>query len=83
VTSNKQLAKWVNGESIHRDGSDGGECCPDFSCCRPDLLVPANERQLFANSSSDVRYSLLMGYLSKALADKKVYITSEDTWPKH
>jgi len=28
---NEQLAKWVNGESIHNKERD--ECCPDFSCC--------------------------------------------------
>jgi hypothetical protein len=25
-----------------------GECCPDFSCCRPDMAAPLEERKRIA-----------------------------------
>lgn len=34
-----QLFKWYNGESLHNGKNDSeGECCPDFSCCVPELF---------------------------------------------
>ena len=33
-----QLDEWVKGNPIHNNVDD--ECCPDFSCCRPELLAP-------------------------------------------
>lgn len=32
----RQCLKWVNGKSEHNAIDD--ECCPDFSCCMPDLF---------------------------------------------
>jgi hypothetical protein len=32
-----QAEAWVRGESKHNDIDN--ECCPDFSCCRPDLFI--------------------------------------------
>lgn len=31
-----QLMLWVNGKSLHNTVDD--ECCPDFSCCFPDMF---------------------------------------------
>jgi hypothetical protein len=31
----KQLEGWLEGRSIHNRVDD--ECCPDFSCCVPEL----------------------------------------------
>ena len=31
-----QLMMWVNGQPKHNTVDN--ECCPDFSCCYPDLL---------------------------------------------
>jgi hypothetical protein len=45
----EQLREWVKGNPIHNDaGVDGGECCPDFSCCSPELLAPRKVREAFA-----------------------------------
>lgn len=41
----KQLEEWVKGNSIHDTEID--ECCPDFSCCCPDLLADEIERIAF------------------------------------
>ena len=35
TTCNIQLILWVLGFSIHNKYGD--ECCPDFSCCAPEL----------------------------------------------
>ena len=32
----EQMFKWVNGNPTHNHIDD--ECCPDFSCCYPDLF---------------------------------------------
>lgn len=32
-----QMLAWAQGRSYHEPIND--ECCPDFSCCRPDLFV--------------------------------------------
>lgn len=40
----KQLENWVVGISTHNIIDD--ECCPDFSCCKPELFEPARERRL-------------------------------------
>ena len=64
---NEQLAKWVNGESIHNKERD--ECCPDFSCCNPDVTTPAEERVKFLNASESERHGMLFGFLGKALME--------------
>lgn len=72
MTSEEQLQKWLNGDSVHNDTRD--ECCPDFSCCRPDLLAPAEERELFIQAQDDERMRLLGMFLGRALSGKRVYI---------
>lgn len=63
MTPAEQLELWVNGNSVHnhertiiledKDGSEkviqmeGGECCPDFSCCKPQLQWPEETRFRF------------------------------------
>jgi hypothetical protein len=42
--SDGQLMSWLRGISGHN--LDDG-CCPDFSCCRPELRVPLEEREAF------------------------------------
>lgn len=32
-----QMVKWAMGEPYHNRIDD--ECCPDFSCCRPDMFT--------------------------------------------
>ena len=72
MTNAEQLAKWAAGESIH-----GDQCCPDFSCCEPELKAPDAERRLFMERP-ELREQLCIGYLGRALAalgkDKEVHI---------
>ena len=51
MTSEEQLDRWVAGESVHNDERD--ECCPDFPCCKVELLAPREEREKFVGASED------------------------------
>ena len=70
----EQLDSWVEGKSIHLPE----QCCPDFSCCRPELLAPKEVREVFAaaykTDNEAVQMRMLMEFLSKAFDTKKVYI---------
>ncbi len=79
----QQLTEWVKGNSIHNKDRD--ECCPDFSCCRPELLAPVHERKAFAKYylSGDEKSAngMLMAFLSRVLSkisDKKIYVTEQE-----
>lgn len=74
MNTDEQLTLWVDGKSFCPN--DDGECCPDFSCCRPELLAPEDERTLFAKANDEIRHGMLMGFLGRALAGfgKKVHI---------
>ena len=47
VTINKQLDLWKVGKSRH---NIGGGCCPDFSCCFPQLKASESEKMLFCDA---------------------------------
>ena len=80
----KQLERWVAGDPVHNDVRD--ECCPDFSCCQPDLLAPKDVRERFkaAIDAGDERAKMTMlgiflgAALAKAAPDKNIYIAGED-----
>jgi hypothetical protein len=40
-----QLAHWVEGRSLH--DHERNEHVPDYSCCRPELAVPKEVRELY------------------------------------
>lgn len=68
ISAEEQLDRWVQGESTHRHiESDGAitstrgdlfECCPDFSCCRPELLQPAEVRTKYPVLSDSEKQEL-------------------------
>ncbi len=62
MTPDEQIALWVAGDS--RCPNDQNECCPDFSCCNPKLLMPLAERQRFQQATQAEREPMLMGALS-------------------
>ena len=80
MTADEQLAEWVKGNS--QCPNDRGECCPDFSCCRPELLADEVMRKAFVNGTSETRNAFLGGYLGAAMSlaaeNKKVYIAGVD-----
>lgn len=59
---NQQLAKWVAGNSVHNGATPAeGECCPDFSCCRPELAWPSSRRLVFLLATDQDRQRMLRG----------------------
>lgn len=76
MTPEEQLRLWVEGESVH--DYDTPQCCPDFSCCKPELKVEKTVREAFVAANERERESMLMAFLGAALplmTDKKVYVT--------
>ena len=72
----KQLKLWVKGELIHNDERD--ECCPDFSCCQPQLLAPEHERKIFLEAyqkdDEKILMSMSIEFLGRAFSSQKVYV---------
>ena len=93
ISCDEQLRRWVNGESIHRlisnpqfEGDDS-ECCPDFSCCKTELLQPVEVRQAFAAADDEKRHGFLMTFLGAMIKcaaqeghtrDLEVYMAGKD-----
>ena len=86
MTYKEQLRLWVEGESVHDSDEKGEQCCPDFSCCKPELKAPKEERELFQQLYLDDKNNeyerMLMMFLGRALpllTDKRVYIAGGKT----
>lgn len=80
MTPEEQVDLWVRGESVHNTlGPGGGECCPDFSCCKPELLAPEAVRRRFKEAGKKERYQMLMEFLAALVEDhkKKVHIAGQ------
>ena len=45
AASRQQMISWLNGRPFHSPVTD--ECCPDFSCCYPDMLMSQEERNAY------------------------------------
>ena len=73
MTCNEQLKEWVEGNSIHNDARD--ECCPDFSCCEPELLADRQTRETFANANDETRHEMLLMFLGGYINSDKVYVS--------
>jgi len=81
----KQLREWLVGHPRHNGlkSDPRSECCPDFSCCKPEYLAPLEEREAFvaADQANDERQrgKMLGMFLGRLIAgefpDKKVAIT--------
>ena len=60
-----QVDLWVNGLSLHN--ADRDECCPDFSCCHPDLLSVWDTRKAFKEANRKDREEMRWIFLSKMI----------------
>lgn len=69
MTSREQIDAWVDGNPKHNN--ETGECTPDFSCCKPDLLAPLEDRERFRQALIDddekTVKEMLMIFLTKML----------------
>ena len=76
-----QLKNWLAGKPLHNYARD--ECCPDFSCCKPELLAPLHEREAFCLLSDKERMPMLMVFLQRLVSlafeesGKKVYVAGD------
>ena len=86
MTNIEQLDKWCDGESIHNgETSDEGICCPDFSCCTPEIVTPIEIRKrfrkAFVDGDEDTINKMLMmfmgGMLSVAGLSAEVILAGE------
>lgn len=57
MTQEEQLKLWEEGTPEHDDESD--RCCPDFSCCEPDLLATKEMREAFCRAYRSRNYGAL------------------------
>lgn len=74
-----QVKYWAKGIPTHNPVGD--ECCPDFSCCCPDLLAndEARRRFLIASDSGDdeLKTQMLMGFLGAAFDGHSIHIAGD------
>ena len=81
---------WYNiidetGHVVDRKRLDGGECCPDFSCCHPNLRAHKFTRERFCKAveedDQDTVDKMLMIFLGVLVATpeggEKVYVAGD------
>ena len=84
LTPDDQLEQWVAGESLCPNTR--GECCPDFSCCTPELLADYTTRRAFLDATDESRMSFLGMFLGAAFekaGNDKVYISGDTPTETH
>ena len=87
ISTDEQLARWVAGDPVHN--ASRGECCPDFSCCQPQLLASLDVRQRFKRACDEgdeqAKMAMLGGFLATACASAtadtgiEVYVSGDGT----
>ncbi len=71
-----QTQEWLKGNSIHN--TEYGECCPDFSCCVPEMKASDEERRKFVDHP-ELRDEMLAMFLGRMLRHEGCnVITSSD-----
>ena len=65
-----QLVEWLRGNPVHNVIRK--ECCPDFSCCSPELLWPIERRREFVEASDEHRDEMLFGALGMLVRSEAV-----------
>jgi len=75
-----QASRVIKTPPIHNETRD--ECCPDFSCCQPELLADEKTRRAFAEADDETRMSMLGMFLGAGLGrlveDGDVYLSGFD-----
>lgn len=78
ATCDEQLDAWIDGRSTHWGTPSNYQCCPDFSCCAPKLLMPVEARRAFkaADQAGRERFCVasLVGLVAESAA--KVHVIS-------
>lgn len=77
-TPEEQLRRWAAGDSVCPNTKH--ECCPDFSCCKPNLGWPLDKRAKFMSVGQGEREKMMMGALGALVEDAggKAHVTRGD-----
>jgi hypothetical protein len=59
---------------------DDSECCPDFSCCCPELLQPLEVRQAFAAADEKERMKWLGVFLGAMIHESKAELKGTNVY---
>lgn len=84
MSSEEQLERWVAGDSVHNGnpGDNDSECCPDFSCCKPELKWSQDLRIRFRDGDDNTRIAMcgmaLTALLESMGRSKDVYVAGEN-----
>lgn len=79
-----QLTEWVEGRPWHNpwcpNGSDnnGGECCPDFSCCVPEMIWARKRREDFYTADQYGREMMMLGALSGLVREHDAKVLGDE-----
>lgn len=70
MSRERQLELWLAGNPQHNGSPEDAEseCCPDFSCCRPELLQPLEVREAFCQADAKQMERFLGQFLGALLA---------------
>lgn len=62
----EQLVDWAAGKPrhLHRTDNEVDQCCPDYSCCRPELLASPEVRNAFLSSSLENRRRFHVAFIA-------------------
>jgi hypothetical protein len=52
-----QTSAWAQGHVFHNAIDD--ECCPDFSCCKPEMFIQDKEKRIAILHDLQIRYKVL------------------------
>jgi hypothetical protein len=79
ATYDDQLATWFAGHPEHHGehGSARSRCVPDFSCCRPEMLSPPEERLRFIEGSKEDRLDMDEVFMRRLMASVIPLLGSE------
>ncbi len=75
-----------SGKVVDRKKLQGGECCPDFSCCHPEGKWPQETRdrfyKAFIDNDETLQHEMLMmalgGLVTTSVPDRSVYVCGQD-----
>jgi hypothetical protein len=70
-----QLNHWCNGESIHNEIDD--ECCPDFSCCNPEINTAQELKEAFRTATINEHQEVIMYMLGSFLGNMIIQKTNQ------
>ena len=72
-----QAEQWLEGRPFHNTVRD--ECCPDFSCCVPTLLVSREKREMFLAAENENAGKMGASFLKALLENEGRSVRKSET----